>query len=383
MRSTITTFGLVVVLLVWAGPVHGQTRRQAEQRLDSLKAELDTKRERLESLGESEGDLLGKLQELEETIDLNARVVDRLRSREGRVTKEITLADSLLGVRQKLLADMQIRYQRRLVAISKNMIRRPPDWLFLLAQPGEAVLAQPLLRALGKADRWIIAQYDSLRSDVEHSRSLLVDRQNELGRLRQDKQRETSLLATSRQKRNSQLRQIRSERTYLAQAMRELSDAARRLESLIDELVASGAASYGGDGRHVRQAKGRLPWPVRGKIVEAYGYRELGPKRAKVPHLGLSIEAELGTVVQAVADGAVSYTGRLRGYGQIVIVDHGGGYFTLYAHLDEIRCFQGQVVLRGDAVGTVGETGSLSGPQLYFELRENRVQVDPVPWLAH
>jgi septal ring factor EnvC (AmiA/AmiB activator) len=371
------------LILATAGQALAQSRRQAEQRLDSLKSELDARRAKLDALGQSEGDVLGRLQELEETIDLNATVVERLRTREERVARELTLADSMLALQEAALDQTRQHYQKRLVAVSKNSVRRPPDWLFFLADPGQAVLAAPMLRSVGKADRWLIARHDSLRADVEQGRLVLLDRQEELSELRRDKVRETNLLEASHQKRQGQLKEIRGEKTQLASAMQELVDAAARLESVIQDIVSSGAATFGGDGRHVLKAKGRLPWPVKGKILQPFGYREVGPKRAKVPHNGLSIDAEFGTPVSAVADGAVSYTGRLRGYGQIVILDHGGGYFTMYGHLDEVDCFKGQLVLQGDPIGKVGDSGSLSGPELYFELRENRVQVDPLPWLKH
>lgn len=364
-------------------PAAGQARRKAEKRLDSLRVVLENKRQRLDQLGTSEGDLLGKLQELEETIDLNASLVRRLKDREKRVTGEIRLADSLLIVRESSLVAIQGHYQERLTAISRSLIERPPSWLFFLSDPGRAVMLQPLLKSIGKADRWLISTYDSLRLDVELSRTVLTSRKDELGRLSSQKLRETEFLASSRGKRNTQLRQIRSEKTQLAGAMQEMVEAANRLESLIKDLFESGAASYGGDGRHVKRARGRLPWPVKGKVIEGYGYREVGPKRARVPHRGLSIRAKIGTPVHAIADGAVAHTGRLRGYGQIVLVDHGGGYFSMYAHLAEIQSFVGQIILQGDPVGTVGDSGSLEGAQLYFELRVNRVQVDPVPWLRH
>lgn len=364
-------------------PAASQARRKAEERLDSLRVVLEDKRQRLDQLGTSEGDLLGKLQELEETIDLNASLVRRLKDREKRVTGEIRLADSLLIVRESSLVAIQGHYQERLTAISRSLIERPPSWLFFLSDPGRAVMLQPLLKSIGKADRWLISTYDSLRLDVELSRAVLTSRKDELGRLSSQKLRETEFLASSRGKRNTQLRQIRSEKTQLAGAMQEMVEAANRLESLIKDLFESGAASYGGDGRHVKRARGRLPWPVKGKVIEGYGYREVGPKRARVPHRGLSIRAKIGTPVHAIADGAVAHTGRLRGYGQIVLVDHGGGYFSMYAHLAEIQSFVGQIILQGDPVGTVGDSGSLEGAQLYFELRVNRVQVDPVPWLRH
>lgn len=372
-----------MLILLLAVPAAGQARRKAEKRLDSLRAVLEEKRERLDRLGDSEGDLLGKLQELEETIDLNATLVRRLRERENLVTDEIGLADSVVAVRESLLVAIQGHYRQRLVAISRSLIERPPPWLFLLSDPGKAVMMQPLLQSIGKADRWLIGTYDSLRLSVETSRALLRERKGELRRLGRQKQRESNFLTSSRSKRNTQLRQIRSEKTELAGAMQEMVEAANRLESLIDDLLQSGTASYGGDGRHVKRARGRLPWPVRGKILEGYGFREVGPKRARVPHRGLSIRASSGTPVLVVADGAVVHTGRLRGYGQIVLVDHGGGYFSMYAHLGEIQCFKGQIVLQGDPVGNVGDSGSLDGAQLYFELRVNRNQVDPIPWLRH
>jgi septal ring factor EnvC (AmiA/AmiB activator) len=372
---------LTIAALAAGSPVLAQDRDDAGRRLDSLKAELKEKRTRIDKLGKSEGDVLGKLQELEETIDLNETVVGRLKTREKRVTGEITLADSQLSVRESLLVLEQADYGRRLVAMSKNQVRRPPDWLFFLAEPGKAAMMQPLLATVSRADRELIAHYDSLRTTVEKNKEVLVERRGELHGLRNEKERETKLLASSKDKRNSQLRQIRSEKNQLAQAVQELTEAAQRLESLLKELIESGAATYGGDGRHVKKAKGRLPWPVKGKLVEGFGYRILGPKQAKVPHNGLSIKAPEGTDVRAVADGAVTYTGRLRGYGEIVILDHGGGYFSLYGHLLEASCFKGQIVLQGDLVGAVGDTGSLTGPELYFELRENRVQVDPIPWL--
>lgn len=374
---------LVTALCLFSSSVFAQNRRQAEMRLDSLKAELETRRARLEALGTTEGDVLGRMQEIEETIDLNSTVVDRLKTREDRVGRELRLADSLLDEQESQLEETRQHYQRRLLAVSKNSVRRPPDWLFFLADPGQAVLAAPMLRAVGKADRYLITLHDSLRSDVEESRVVLVDRQGELSQLRREKVRESDLLEASHRKRQGQLKNIRSEKTQLASAMQELVDAAARLETVMKDIVNSGAATFGGDGRHVLKAKGRLPWPVKGRILQPFGYREVGPKRAKVPHNGLSIDAQFGTPVAAVADGAVSYTGRLRGYGQIVILDHGGGYFTLYGHLDVVECFKGQVVLQGDPIGTVGDSGSLEGPELYFELRQDRVQVDPLPWLKH
>jgi len=95
----------------------------------------------------------------------------------------------------------------------------------------------------------------------------------------------------------------------------------------------------------------------------------------------VDLAAEEGTPVRAVADGAVRFAGWFRGYGKIVILDHGEGYFTVSGHLADTAVALGERVAAGDPVGSVGETGSLSGPRLYFEIRRGGEPLDPAEWL--
>jgi septal ring factor EnvC (AmiA/AmiB activator) len=92
-------------------------------------------------------------------------------------------------------------------------------------------------------------------------------------------------------------------------------------------------------------------------------------------------EAPLGTPVQAVAAGRVRFAGWFRGYGRLAILDHGDGYFTVSGHLDELDVEVGDVLQTRQLIGTVGETGSLSGPRLYFEIRQGAQALDPREWL--
>ena len=96
---------------------------------------------------------------------------------------------------------------------------------------------------------------------------------------------------------------------------------------------------------------------------------------------GIDIDAAEGTGITAVAAGQVLYTGWFRGYGNLIIVDHGGEYYTLYAHASNIRVAEGDEVKQGQAIGTVGDTGSLQGPRLYFEVRHGGRPQDPAQWL--
>ena len=128
--------------------------------------------------------------------------------------------------------------------------------------------------------------------------------------------------------------------------------------------------------------RGQLPDPVRGALLGRYG-RVLAPDaRTATFRKGVAWEAPVGTPVYAVAAGRVRYAGRFRGYGNVVILDHGSDHFTVSAHLDRIDVALGDPVAAGAAIGAVGETGSLEGPQLYFEIRRGGEALDPADWLA-
>ena len=152
-----------------------------------------------------------------------------------------------------------------------------------------------------------------------------------------------------------------------------------RLFGMIDgELRPVPAPPVGGD---FAKQRGRLPWPVKGKILKPFGVSEHPEFKTVVMNKGINIGVPLGTPVKAVADGSVEYVNWLPGYGKCIIVNHGGGYYTLYAHASEVFPRQGEAVKAGQVIAESGDTGSLNGSQLYFEVRKGRDPVDPGQWL--
>jgi murein DD-endopeptidase MepM/ murein hydrolase activator NlpD len=129
--------------------------------------------------------------------------------------------------------------------------------------------------------------------------------------------------------------------------------------------------------RSLRRLRARLPWPVQGRVASGFG----GRKRGR--HLGIDILAPEGTKVRAPLSGLVSYAGDgMRNYGNVVILDHGRGITTLYAHLKKIRVKSGNVVRKGRIIGTVGQTGNATTPHLHFEVRIDGEAVNPLEVLA-
>ena len=127
--------------------------------------------------------------------------------------------------------------------------------------------------------------------------------------------------------------------------------------------------------------RGRLGWPAEGRVVEEYGTRVNPRFGTKTFRNGIDIDAGEGANIHAVFPGHVLYTGWFRGYGNLIIVDHGSEYYTLYAHVADIKVAEGDDVKQGQVIGTVGDTGSLQGPRLYFEVRYQGKPQDPAQWL--
>ncbi len=125
-----------------------------------------------------------------------------------------------------------------------------------------------------------------------------------------------------------------------------------------------------------RQGRG-LDWPVRGRVVMPYGAVAKGMRND-----GINISAKLGTSVRAAESGVVAYAGNeLKGFGNMLLLKHEGGLITTYAHTDEIKVARGAVVKRGQIIAAVGQSGSVTSPQLHFEVREGAKAVDPMKFL--
>jgi septal ring factor EnvC (AmiA/AmiB activator) len=139
------------------------------------------------------------------------------------------------------------------------------------------------------------------------------------------------------------------------------------------------------EGVGLKVVRGKIPWPVSGPIMLAFGKSRNKEFNEMVENTGIQIAAKQGTPFHSVAKGKVRYADWFKGYGKLVILDHGRGYYSLYAQAAELSVAEGTEVAQGQILGTVGDTGSLYadqwGSSLYFEIRQNGIPQDPVRWL--
>jgi len=216
---------------------------------------------------------------------------------------------------------------------------------------------------------------DEQRTSVE--RLALAERREELATLHRELARRREGVAAARRDRASVLEGIRRDEGQRRTALVELRAAAEELGRMAEALRASGES----DALAIEPFKGLLEWPTAGELSAGFGSVVHPEFKTKIPHPGWDIAARFGANVQTVFDGEVVFADWMRGYGLTAIVDHGTGVLTIYAHASMLLVQTGERVVRGQILGKVGETGSLRGPYLYFELRVDGEAIDPASWL--
>jgi len=186
-------------------------------------------------------------------------------------------------------------------------------------------------------------------------------------------------LRAERETKRQLIARVHADRARERSALIELETAGRALEETLDNLADRPTAEVATSFEALR---GRMGPPVKGKISNKFGRQIEGRFQAETFNRGVEFGARSGTKVKSVAPGHVRFAGWFSGYGQLIIVGHGDDYFTVFGHMEEIDVEPGDEVARGERLGTVGETGSLEGPKLYFEIRHGEEPLDPRDWLA-
>jgi len=251
-----------------------------------------------------------------------------------------------------------------------------------------------------------------MRSVLENDKKLFLEYQNrllQLNGLKESLEREAArkeklserIKAKKQEivKKSALLSQVRLEKKGYQSSLKELQANARRLQSMVERLEARSRKSYsykddrkklvpGGDyqqppvsDKGFGSQRGRLSIPASGAIVGRFGKHKHPEFDSFTFNNGITIAASMNADIKSVFDGEVIFAEKFKGYGNMLIIDHGGGYFTLYAHTSRINRKVGSAVRKNDVVAQVGDSDSTDGPKLYFEIRYQGKPVDPGPWL--
>lgn len=227
-------------------------------------------------------------------------------------------------------------------------------------------------RDIGIVDQ-LTQEHSKLSSTKEELEGVTIEIKK-LARNIQSKKTYIENLAEEKQKVYKSLEQRKRE---YEKNIAELEQSSKEIENMVKKMLAERKAK----GLAGPQGTGTFIWPLYGRITSTFGYRRSPIWGGRSFHTGLDIAASHGSPIKAADGGEVIYSGWWRGYGKLVILDHGKGISTLYAHMSRIYAQKDQKVAKGQVLGLVGSTGWSTGPHLHFEVRKEGVPKNPVSWL--
>jgi septal ring factor EnvC (AmiA/AmiB activator) len=347
-------------------------------------AQLAKERAMAEQLAGRESTLLGKLAEAERQVDVQTRalraVQARLRSAEARLS-------SAEARSRKAEAELQAATDAAAPRLlTRYRLGREGYLRFLLGAQSipDLLRRRRLFDALLEADLAALHRLRSRALTLAEARDHVARVRDEQARVAAEESEKRIALQARASEQRRLLASVQDDKAVHELAAQELEEAARALSGQMQKLEQAPApARTQSDEPPFSRMRRKLLFPVDSGRIEARFGRSVDERYGTVTlQRGIDVRCEEGTPVRAVHAGRIVHAGWFHGYGNLIIVDHGGGYFSLMAHLGTLARAKDDEVRRGDVLGTVGDSGSLKGAYLYFELRQGQTPLDPERWLA-
>lgn len=354
----------------------GQTKdeRLADERQE-LEEKLSNEQALLESLKSDKTDVMAVLDKLSQRYRTSQERATSLAEVAHSVAQRKAVLEAQQDETQKRIDQEQLALEPQLSTLYR-LSRQDKIARYASAKGFASLVRQErAVTSLVKSDLDALARLDVLARWQRISANRLQVMESLVSELATEVDAERALAKERRARLEEVLASVSAQQRQASRLVAELSREEKQLDSYVGEMRSAADSGF-------RSRKGRLPFPASGGLLEVGFGKVVNPRFNTVTvQKGVDIRAKLGAPVLSVAQGTIVYSNWLKGYGNLVIVEHGGGYHSLYAHLAHSEVEVGNEVEEGEEIGVVGDTGSLKGSYLYFEIRRGGIAIDPVPWL--
>jgi murein DD-endopeptidase MepM/ murein hydrolase activator NlpD len=360
------------------------------QKTETLHTQLHEKQGQLHAATVRVGDLQTQLAQTNTAIDAVSSRLDDLASAQRSIERKLSWNTIQLDAARKSLGLHDDLLKRRLVDAYEH---GDLEYLsVLLASKSFSDFAERWedLRLLIVANQRAVRERKIAEQHVSYAQTQLQSTQSALMQQQQEQTQARSQLDALAGERRNLVAAADAQRRHIASQVAEIEDLSASEEANLEALIRERQAEIEAQREAARRAAGilgtqsapgTLAWPVSGTITSPFGYRQNPFGGGMEFHQGLDIAAPMGTTVQAASGGTVISAGWYGGYGNYILIDHGGGMATGYGHLSQIFVSAGQQVQKGQAIGAVGSTGMSTGPHLHFEVRIAGKPTDPAAYL--
>jgi len=376
----IRAFVSLVLVLALSGAVAEEPNpAKAEAELKAVRAQIDKVQAEMDRDVGRRDKLTRELEDSEKTVGAARGELEKLRrERALHAARRAELAEERQREEGELAKDRDaLAGQLRAAYMIGH--REPLKLLLNQRDPGEFGRVLVYYQYFGRARAAQIAAIDAQLGELATLDAGLAAEEQRLAALEEQQQGELTRLQSARERRGHALESLDTESKSRAQQLERLKDQQGGLEKLVRELrrALERLDKFPTDSKDAfAKLRGKLAWPVAGKLVASFGQTRAGGLKWD----GVLLAGEQGTPVRAIYHGRVVYADWLSGLGLLTIIDHGDGYLSLYGHNERLYKEVGERVTAGDTIATVGDSGGQPRPGLYFEIRKGGHPVDPRPW---
>lgn len=380
MRKTVQRSAVVLALVLGLSqtfPVLADELEERQRELDIIQEQMQEQANRSYEAQQQANSISAQLQGIQAELDKAEGELKTIQGKLDITEQQVKANTELLIKTEKTLTDRNLVLQKRIRDIYENGTVSYVEVLFGAKDFNDFTSRLELLRR-------VVAQDMALINQVKAEKQLIVEKKTQLEKdkaaiiaYKELAANERNIVETKRRERQNMLDNVLSQKEIAERAYAELEQDSRNIERMIQQMQNTG----GSRARGSAVASGALMWPISGEITSPFGWRVHPVFGTQKFHTGIDIAADYGDAVVAADSGVVIHADWYGGYGKAVIIDHGNGVQTLYAHNSELLVSEGQAVRKGQVISHAGSTGYSTGPHVHFEVRRNGTPTDPLGYL--
>lgn len=363
---------------------------EKDSAIRELQQEIEAEKKALEEVQKETKSARDTVLHLKRKIDSQEALVSRLGASVRETERELTRLRSDNNNLKKTVDSLKKAIAQSNIYVLENLGYSRMKVVLFSKEYGKSVTTLELLE---KANAGLMQKVEEFNTTIAKKSKVekeIVEKLNYLDRLGDERRVVLAEFKREKRKYDQQLTILLQDEAGRKEYVEMLMEQARELERQVEKARVR-AEKEAKDSKKPQQAipvvgfdgtKGKLPWPIRGQVIEHYGYRMVEEAGVRIFNKGIKVRPEQATGVRPVIDGKVIYTNYVRGYGNIIIIRHDKDYYTIYAHMDEIFVKKDQIVDRHSIIGTIDVDPAANTAYLYFEIREHNEALDPMQWLS-
>lgn len=364
-----------------------------DDQVQDLQGQIDSSRLEQENWQQVIEDVSAKLKQIQADLDAANARLQSIRSRQAEINAQIVQTQNEIVKMEAYLKTRQNVLNRRVRAIYMHGQLNYLEVILGANSFSDFANRVELLKRVIRSDYNLILEIQKQKAAIEAKKAQLEEDKRQLDALAAEAEKTQQEIAAKKAEQQKVLDAAKSNKAAAAQMEQDLNAQLASVRNLIQQRLAAAEAARqaaqqassdeggGGSDDNYVQGTGAMGWPCSGPITSPFGYRTHPIFGTTIFHAGIDIGVDYGTPIHAADSGVVVYSGWISGYGNAVIIDHGGGISTLYGHNQSLAVSEGQSVSKGSVIAYAGSTGNSTGPHCHFEVDVNGSPVNPMGYL--